>query len=242
MKAIILAAGKGTRISRMIEAIPKCVLPVDGTPLIRRNIMMLIERNIKPVVCVGYYKSEIYKALEGMDVTYYYNPFYDVTNSIASIWFARAELTEDTIIMNGDVYFNESILDLIISTEKECALLVDTERITVGDYFLKLENGLITKYGKELPIQERSCEYVGIGKIKSKFLEYFSERLNMLIGDQHHQLWWENILYSLIKEKRIDTIDISGHFWAEIDYFDDYERILAHIDLKNGSVEGSRGL
>ncbi|EJW19855.1 hypothetical protein PAV_1c08430 [Paenibacillus alvei DSM 29] len=44
MKAILLAAGRGTRISRMIKEIPKCVLPVDGVPLIRRSVMMLLEK------------------------------------------------------------------------------------------------------------------------------------------------------------------------------------------------------
>ncbi|MCM3292248.1 phosphocholine cytidylyltransferase family protein [Paenibacillus sp. MER 180] len=233
MKAILLAAGRGTRISRMIEEIPKCVLPVDGIPLIRRSVMMFLERNIQPIVCVGYCETKIYEALEGLDVTYYYNPFYDVTNSIASFWFAKEELTDDTIIMNGDVYIDNDILNLIIETEKECALMVDTGRTEVGDYFLTLENGYIKKYGKNLPLRERTCEYVGIGKIKGKFLVEFKEKLDSLIGSQQHQLWWENILYSFVEEKNIETIDVKGMFWSEIDYFDDYERILAYTSKDN---------
>ncbi|WP_028593782.1 NTP transferase domain-containing protein [Paenibacillus assamensis] len=232
MKAILLAAGRGTRISRMIEEIPKSVLPVSGMPLIRRSVMMLLERNIQPIVCVGYRETKIYEALEGLDVTYYFNPFYNVTNSIASFWFAREELTDDTIIMNGDVYIEDDILDLIIETKKDCALMVDTGRTVEGDYFLMLENGYIKKYGKDLPLKERTCEYVGIGKIRKAFLAEFTEKLEYLIGTQQHQLWWENILYSLVEEekKNIETIDISGMFWSEIDYFDDYERIIAHIN------------
>ncbi|NEZ45104.1 NTP transferase domain-containing protein [Paenibacillus alvei] len=241
MKAILLAAGRGTRISRMIEEIPKCVLPVNGVPLIRRSVMMLLERNIKPIVCVGYCQSKIYEALEGLDVTYYYNPFYNVTNSIASFWFAREELTEDTIIMNGDVYIDDDILSLIIETKKDCALMVDTGRTEVGDYFLKLENGYIKKYGKDLPLQERTCEYVGIGKVRQKFLKEFKGKLESLIGSQQHQLWWENILYSLVEEKCIDTIDIKGMFWSEIDYFDDYERILSHTNRDN-AMGNTRGV
>ncbi|MCG7408761.1 phosphocholine cytidylyltransferase family protein [Paenibacillus sp. ACRRX] len=233
MKAILLAAGRGTRISRMIEEIPKCVLPVDGIPLIRRSVLMLLERNIQPIVCVGYCRTKIYEALEGLDVTYYFNPFYNVTNSIASFWFAREELTEETIIMNGDVYIDDTILNLIVETKKDCALMVDTGRTVEGDYFLQLENGYIKKYGKDLPLKERTCEYVGMGKIRPKFLVEFKGKLESLIGDQQHQLWWENILYSLIEEKNIETIDIKGMFWSEIDYFDDYERILAYTSKAN---------
>lgn len=236
MKAILLAAGRGTRISRIIKEIPKSTLPVDGTPLIRRSVTMLLERNIKPIVCVGYCKEKIYEALEGLDVEYYYNPFYDVTNSIASLWFARKELTEDTIILNADVYFTNEILDTIISEKKDVSLMVDKSRIKIGDFFLKTENGYIIKYGKELPIEERSCEYVGIGKIRKSFISEFKDKLNCLVSSQQHQLWWENILYSLIEDRSIDTIDVNGKFWSEIDYFDDYERILNYIS-KNDKQE-----
>lgn len=238
MKAILLAAGRGTRISRMIKEIPKSVLPINDVPLIRRSVMMLLEKNIQPIVCVGYAKNKIYEALEGLDVTYYYNPFYDVTNSIASLWFAKEELNEDTIIMNADVFCDEVILDHIIKTNKECALLVDTSRTKEGDYFLKLENGCIIGYGKDLPLVERTCEYVGIGKIREAFIVDFKGKLESLIRKQQHQLWWENVLYSLIMEKRIETIDIKGMFWSEIDYFDDYERILEYLnmDLSRGGL------
>ncbi|MCM3238360.1 phosphocholine cytidylyltransferase family protein [Heyndrickxia oleronia] len=236
MKAILLAAGRGTRISRKIEEIPKSVLPVNGIPLIRRNVEMLLERHIEPIVCIGYRESKIYDALKGLDVTFYYNPFYDITNSIASLWFAREELSEDMIIMNADVFFEDELLDLVIKTKKECSLLVDTSRTIVGDFFLQLENGLIKKYGKDLPLEERSCEYVGIGIIRQRFLNNFKGKLEYLIRNQQHHLWWENILYSLIDEKNIETIDISGMFWSEIDYFDDYERILEHLSKTEDEV------
>lgn len=233
MKAILLAAGRGTRISRIIKEIPKSTLPINGEPLIRRSVSMLLDRGIKPIVCVGYCKEKIYEALEGLDVEYYYNPFYDVTNSIASLWFARESLTEDTIVLNADVYFTKEILDIIISDKKELSLMVDKSRTEEGDFFLKIENGYITRYGKELPLEERSCEYVGIGKIRKSFVPEFKNTLIDLVNKQQHHLWWENIIYSLIEKKKINTIDVGGIFWSEIDYFDDYERILNYI----GKVE-----
>lgn len=54
MRAILLAAGKGTRISRMIEPIPKCTLPINGEPLIRYTVKMLVEKGMDITVCVGY--------------------------------------------------------------------------------------------------------------------------------------------------------------------------------------------
>lgn len=235
MKAIILAAGKGTRISRMIKEIPKSTLPIEGVPLIRRTVLMLLKKNIQPVVCVGYSKGKIYEALKGLDVKYYYNPFYNITNSIASLWFAKDEFTDDLIIMNADVYFTNEILDTIIYDLHDSVLMIDKSRTKVGDYFFKTENGYIQKYGKNLPIQERSCEYVGVGKINKSFLFEFEEKLQCLIDTQQYDLWWENVLYSFVGSKKIHTLDVNGMFWCEIDYFDDYERILEYVN-KNSKL------
>lgn len=229
MKAILLAAGKGSRISRNIKSIPKSTLEINNIPLIRRNVVMLLERGIEVIVCVGYQKERIYEVLYDLPVKYYYNPFFKVTNSIASLWFAKEELNDDVLIINADVYFGENILESIICDNRNCVLMTDIKRIEQGDYFFKLKQGCICKYGKELPIEDRSCEYVGIGKIRSSFIKKFKNRMNLLIESGQYDLWWENIIYSISDEERIETLDVNGEFWAEIDYFDDYERILSHV-------------
>jgi choline kinase len=62
--------------------------------------------------------------------------------------------------------------------------------------------------------------------------------MDALIKTQHHDYWWENVLYSFtdFKEKNIYTVDVNGLFWSEIDYFDDYERILNYMDQKKGNL------
>ena len=232
MRAILLAAGRGTRISRMIEPIPKCTLPIKNVPLIRHTVEMLVEKGMDITVCVGYKKEQIYKALEGMKVDLVYNPFYDVTNSIASLWFAKQFLQGELLILNADVFFSPEILTLILNDSRDNVLAIDKTRIELGDYFFKTsDNGCLRKYGKELPLRERSGEYVGIAKLSSSFVPVFNQRLDKLIDMQQHDKWWENVIYSFTdnNEKSIYTIDVNGLFWAEIDYFDDYERILNYL-------------
>lgn len=234
MKAILLAAGRGTRISRMVEAVPKSTLPINGTPLIRHTVKMLTDIGIECIVCVGYQREKIFKALEGLEVTYCINPFYDVTNSIASLWFAKKYIDDDILILNADVYFSKEILKLILADNHNVVMAIDKSRIEVGDYFFKTtDNGCITKYGKELPISERTCEYVGICKMDKSFCETFNTRMEKLVYEYNHSLWWENVLYSLTDSCNIHTIDVEERFWSEIDYFDDYERILKHIEKEN---------
>ena len=236
MKAILLAAGRGTRIARNVERVPKSTLPVDGVPLIRRSVEILQANGMECIVCTGYEEAKIREALEGLEhITYYYNPFYDITNSIASIWFARKEMNDDILVLNADVFFTEEILQQIISDERDPVMAIDYSRTVEGDYFFYTSmDGRIEKYGKGLPIEQRNCEYVGMAKISKGFLPKFIDRMEELIRNQQHSVWWENILYSFTdkKEEDVYTVDVGGRFWAEIDYFDDYVRIIDYVSMQ----------
>ncbi len=58
MKAILLAAGKGTRIARNVERVPKSTLPIDGVPLIRRSVELLQAAGLECIVCTGYEENK----------------------------------------------------------------------------------------------------------------------------------------------------------------------------------------
>ena len=237
MKAILLAAGRGTRISKFIKEVPKSTLPIkDEKPLIRNTVEIMIKKGIEPIVCVGFKYDHIYKALEGLPVKYYYNPFYAVTNSIASLWFAKDQIDDDLIIMNADVFFSDEILDRLIDNKNEAVLVSDKSRTEEGDYFFKLNNeDRVVRYGKDILLEDRSCEYVGMAKIAKEFTSQFKERLEKLIDNQEYSAWWENVLYSFTDENTnlISTMDVNGKFWAEIDFLDDYQRILDFVKANN---------
>ncbi|ARK20331.1 choline-phosphate cytidylyltransferase [Sporosarcina sp. P26b] len=223
MKAILLAGGRGTRISEFIGDVPKCSLDIGGRSLIRHTVELFQRNNIEVIIVVGYKADIIKDLLCDLDVKYYFNPFYSVTNSLASLWFSRNELNdEDIIIANADVYFEQNMLDKLLSSEHEQTLLMDSN--SELDYLFYCNGNQLIGHGKEL--KEYSGEYVGIAKIKKVFLGKFVERLEELIKQQNHYFWWENVLYSFINEIPINVIDVSGMFWSEIDVIEDYKRIL----------------
>lgn len=231
MKAFLLAAGKGTRISKSIPKIPKCTLDVGGKPLIRRTVEMLLANGVEVTVIVGYMQECVRKALDGFPVNIVYNPFFDITNSIGSLWMAKKYFgDEDTIVANADVFWSQDIFDRIIAEKKETLMLADYNRADDGDYFFFVENGILKRYGKELERNERNSEYVGIAYLDKHFVPEFVDRLDRLVSGQQHGIWWENVLYSFIGERDIHVLDISGMFWSEIDFIEDYHRIIEYVD------------
>jgi len=232
MKLLMLAAGRGTRISRHLDNIPKCTVDLNGTPLIKYTVDLFKKNGVTDIsVVVGYEGDQIREVLKNDDITFYENPFYDVTNSIASIWFARDFLHDDDImIMNADVFLEQATLDIILNEKRSPVLFADSSRKEEGDYFFYYENDLLMKYGKELKGDDITGEYVGIAKLEKDFMPIFINKLDKLIHNQKHDLWWENILYEMIPNEDVYVKEVTGNFWAEVDYLDDYQRILDFIE------------
>ena len=234
MKVFILAAGRGTRISRFLSGKPKCTVDIGGIPLIRYTVELLKSRGIKDIaISLGYRADVIKEVLKGCGVTYYINPFYDVTNSIASAWFAKDFLTgDDILIMNGDVYLEAALLDRILEEQGSPVMYADESRRETADYKFFYEDGILRKYGKELAGDDITGEYIGIGLCSKDFMPDFLRRMEEMIGRQEHQVWWENVVYSMCSERPVYVKDVGGMFWAEVDYIEDYDRILAHRGIE----------
>ncbi|MBQ6875846.1 MAG: NTP transferase domain-containing protein, partial [Lachnospiraceae bacterium] len=116
MRAVLMAAGVGSRISREISK-PKSLLDVgNGKALIRHTIELLMAHGIEVTIIVGYQKEMFFEELKGLPVNFVVNPFYRVTNSVASLWFAKDMLKDDDdyLFGNADVFFEEEILKLLL--------------------------------------------------------------------------------------------------------------------------------
>lgn len=230
MKAIILAAGMGTRISRFIDEKPKCMVDIGGITLIKYTVELLKSKGISKIIIAVGYKAELIKEeLKNCEVEFAYNPFYDVTNGIASMWFARDYLdSEETIVMSGDVYLEPEIIERLIEVKSDPVLLADSSRVIEADYRYNYENGILKKYGKDLSVEETTGECLGVAKLGKKYVVRYKEHMLKMINSQIHSVWWENVLYDLSARENIYVEDINGCFWAEVDYVEDYKRILKH--------------
>ena len=137
------------------------------------------------------------------------------------------------MLLNGDVFFEEEILEQICSEKRSPILFADNNKIDDADYKFYYEDNILKKYGKELKKGEYNEEYIGIARVNRDFLDIFRKRLNDLIFEEKFDMWWEDVLYTLTNEYDIYVEDINGKFFSEIDYFKDYSKILNYIKNKN---------
>lgn len=232
MKVLILAAGVGTRISRYLGDQPKSCVDVGGKPLIRRTMELFYRNNITDItIVVGYQEKYIHEALKGFEYKTFKNPFYKVTNSIASMWFAKEFLEDDDlIILNADLFIEDSMLQELINTKLSPVFLADSTRIENADYRFYWEDNKLLRFGKELSNEDTTGEYVGIAKIEKKDLKIMKAQLEYLIDKGEYNMWWEDVFYSLVETgKEVFIKDIKGSFWAEVDFIEDYERIKEFV-------------
>lgn len=233
-----MAAGVGSRISRHLKDHPKCCVDINGKPLILHTMELLKSQGITDIAIIsGYHSEYLNSVLESFDYTAIFNPFYRVTNSLASLWFARDFLSgnqEDVLIMNGDVFFEKPILDLLLETKKSPLMLADSTRIEDADYRFKWQDMQLVDYGKALSNQETTGEYVGIGKFSPIDAQSLIEQIILRVNQEDYGMWWEDAIYRQVEHGKVIHIhDVKGHFWAEVDYIEDYERILAYASKKS---------
>lgn len=227
--AILMAAGCGTRISREINNHCKCTLDIGGISLIRYTVQMLIKHKINVHVVVGYDAERVINQLKDLPVTFHENIFYSITNSLVSLWFAREALNGDKVILgNADVYWEEDLLKKILAETRNNVMLCDSSRVEIGDYLFGVQDGKVETFGKGNNCQGANCEYVGLAAIQGDMIPRFLERLEWMVKNQCHSHWWEEVLYSMIGEQSIWAEDVKGSFWMEIDYIEDYKRILEY--------------
>ena len=172
------------------------------------------------IVVTGFMRKEIEEHLK--DVVFVYNPFYEITNSIASLWFAKEYLTGDITILNADIVAEEKLIrNVIVQKLAGAKILLDSSIKQNGDYNVQVKDDIVVVMSKELT--NYYGEYAGITKLDSSSAEILRQEVEYMIHDQNYDQWYENALVQLIfkNDFKLGFIDIAEYNWAEIDTVDD---------------------
>src|SRR3990167_540385 len=124
MKAIILAAGMGTRLGKYTENLPKCMLEYNGKPLIEQQVETLQKAGINDIFIVRGYNAD---KIQIPNVKYYHNPDYATTNMVETLFCAEKELdsNDDVLVCYADILYEPKILQKVMESKAEVGVTVD---------------------------------------------------------------------------------------------------------------------
>ena len=130
MQAVILVAGQGVRLRPRTDNCPKCLVEVDGKPLLEYQLEALCEAGVREcVIVVGHRAAQVRNAFgsrfHGLSLTYVENEIFDSTNNIYSLWLARREITGDMLLLEGDLIFEPGLLTDVLDAPYENVAVVD---------------------------------------------------------------------------------------------------------------------
>ena len=228
MKAIILAAGKGTRLHDLTGGKPKCLLRLGEESILEREIRLLQEAGIRrgDIYVVGGYRYEL---LAGIAPNLIVNREFETKDNSYTLGLALSKVPQDDIlVLDSDLYFEKEVLDQIL---RENVLLsrrsADLEESTgiVAD-----ENGRISAVGKQYP--DTGYVYISIFKMSKETALALQKEL---LGEKSEKTWYTLAITALCSGTDFYNLPVTGK-WHEIDYPEDYEETLSLFRLKGGCV------
>jgi choline kinase len=121
--ALLLAAGVGSRLAPLTDALPKCLVSVSGVPILRRLVRSLDSHGIERLVIVTGYKAEMIRdylgeSFGGIAIEYIVSPLFETTNDIYSLWLARHLIDEPFLLLESDLVFDEQLLAPLLQPDR----------------------------------------------------------------------------------------------------------------------------
>lgn len=224
MKYIFLVAGKGTRMQPLTLKHPKSMFKLDNdTTVIKRmvNLIKEFDKEADIVVVTGHMHQSIENDLEG--VTFVYNPFYEVTNSIASLWFAKDHLdVENVVLIDGDIVMSRNLVkEVVCQPVDKPTVLLDSSIKTDGDYNVEVSGDRVLVMSKNL--DSYYGEYAGLTKLDGKSAQRMKQEMDSMIEEGYYDQWYENALVQLIfkEDFKLYYKDICEYEWTEVDCVSD---------------------
>ena len=232
IKAVILAAGVGSRIRPLTDNCPKSLLEIGGNTILEIMISNIQSCGINEVVfVVGYLQEKIKdyvnKQFPDLDAHFVTNERYFETNTGYSLMLTRDWIQDSTFIkFDADVVFDKKILTKLIECEYENCLCID-KSINLDAEEIKVivdDQNRIVKANKTVNPQDAVGESIGIEKIDGGTARLLFAELRIMMQDiQNHQEYYE-AAYERLIEKNVPfyALDISGLKWTEIDTKEDF--------------------
>ena len=250
-KALIIAAGLGSRLKKHTENRPKCMLDFGGKTLLQRQLDSYLKNKIKDISLVRGYKKE---KINYKGIKYFENNDYENNNILNSIFYAEKIINGNIIISYSDILFDSSVVERTLNSDHDISVVVDIDwrgyyvgrkdhPISEAENVIFNSNNEVEKIGKiNTGNEEVHGEFIGMIKLSNRGTEIFKEhfqRLKKVYWNkpfQRAKTFQKAYLTDFIQE--LVDIGIKVHCviiesgWKEIDTVEDYKKALFAFNKK----------
>ena len=250
-KALIIAAGLGSRLKKHTENLPKCMLDFGGKTLLQRQLDSYKKNGIKDISLIRGYKKE---KINYKGIKYFENTDYKNNNILNSIFYAEKAINGNIIISYSDILFDSSVVERTLSSNHDISVIVDIDwrgyyvgrkdhPISEAENVIFNSNNEVEKIGKiNTENEEVHGEFIGMIKLSNRGTEIFKEhfhRLKKIYWNkpfQRAKTFQKAYLTDFIQE--LVDIGIKVHCviiesgWKEIDTVEDYKKALVGFNKK----------
>ncbi len=235
MKAIIVAAGPGSRLKPFTDDKPKCLLDINGKTILQRTLEALRHNGVERIAVVRGYRGDL---IDDPEAIYYENPKYEENNVLESLFYAEAEMDSEFILSYSDILYSSEIVAKLLGSRADIVLTVDTEWMRAyrgrsqhpvsEAELVKVEDSRVLRIGKGIVNPEEAHgEFIGLAKftrfgaeaMKKVYHRAASESLKAPFQQAAslEKAYLADMIQELIDTgNTVETIDIRGG-WMEID-------------------------
>ena len=230
-RAVILAAGKGDRLQPLTAEMPKCLVEVNGEPILLRALRALAANGVTEAVIVIGHKGKVIREqvgarFKGVDIRYVEAPHYATTNNIRSLWDARQYFDEDILLLEADVVFDDGVIASLLQRRGSSAAVAPHHRATSGTVVQCDGRGQICSFvlGADQRVDFNPAgafKTLNIYLLRAGLLrDQVLPRLRRQIGAGRVQNYYESIFRDFVADGSVAdlaAVDVGASRWYEID-------------------------
>lgn len=219
--AIILAAGRGSRMKQATAIKPKCLVEVGGRPLLEHQFDILRRHAIQNILVVAGYKAgEVEAAVAGRSKVIR-NDIWDKTNSLYSLSLCRPYVRGPILVLNCDVLAHPMMLRRVLDIPGS-AFAYDSVTGTDEEHMkVALRQGRLIAMSKDLDPRRSRGENVGLLSFDAPTAQALFREVDTVLAEDGHGMWLAAGVQRVAQYMPISAVDIADLPWVEIDYPED---------------------
>jgi choline kinase len=234
MRAVILAAGRGSRLNGVAGDGPKALVRVGALTLLERQIRALRRVGVHDITLVVGCGADQIRRQCGGSVRYIENPRFAETNSLYSLWLARGELAAGCVVLNCDVLFHTQLLEDLLTARHDAALMLAYRQAVdapLGDEEMKVQvrGGRVVAMSKAMDPADADGENVGLLRFDAPVVPMLVECLDGIVEAGGLREWAPRGFAAFASKHPLYAIGTRGYPWIEIDFPEDYERAVRDV-------------